>query len=40
MALPSPGRSVRGFRMFTDAILLATAGGVALADPMVYLMAR
>ena len=35
MALPSLGRSVRGFRIFTDAILLATAGGVALADPMV-----
>ena len=35
MALPSPGRVVRGFRIFTDAILLATAGGVAFADPMV-----
>ena len=35
MALPSPGMSVRGFRMFTDAIWLATAGGVAFADPMV-----
>jgi len=34
-ALPSPQRSVAGFRAVYDAIALATAGAVALADPMV-----
>jgi len=34
-ALPSPGRSVVGFRCVYHAIAIATAGAVALCDPMV-----
>jgi len=34
-AMPDPARSIAGFRVVYDGIALATAGAVALADPMV-----
>lgn len=39
-SIPTPQRSVSGFRSVYDAIGIATAGGVALADPMVNVRGR
>jgi len=39
-ALPDPQRSIKGFRGVYDSIGLASAGAVALADPMVCIQGR